>query len=707
MDLGTIKVVTDIEALSEVVVRGALPLIQQKIDRTVVNVQNTVLSAGNTALNVLSRTPLVTINRSTNQIGLMGKQGVLVMINDKEVRMDQADLVAYLDALPAANIETIELITAPPARYDAQGGAGIINIKTRNIDTDGLSGRYGTNAGIGKRPKFGGNLSISWKKNRWYMYGNLSTNQNFTLEPARYFTEKSFSGDQVNSELIADRRPYVGLYNGEFGLDYDLGEKTILGTNISMMNSIWDLASYSETNSESSLRGTLIDITEANEENRLLRVVSNISLRHSFSSDTQISFDYDNIQFNRKNPSDYKVLREGQDFIERSNFISSAETPLDINVGKVDLTSRLNEAIQLETGVKLAFSSFTNNVRVANEINDEFVEDPAFTDSFEMDEEIYAAYISGDWQINEDLMLKSGLRYEYYYLNLISQNDGQLTDRRRGRFFPSAYLSYRINDNSEWNLSYVKRIQRPGFTTLAPWFYFFDQNTLFTGNPTVIPTLTNQFQTDFRYKTFNLRFQYTHDDLPVFNWIPEVDDAAQLFIVRPVQGESMETLSLTANAPLRINNWWTTDNSLILYYFKQRPIIGGEVFQQNSGAFNFSTTHSFTISDNQEMEISFNYNSPYRDGIIQVGARYGLDLEFSKKWDSGTALTFSVTDIFNTMTRWPLEMDIRDRGIFYEWEYDTEAPVFRLNLSVPFGNRNLKKRAKNRSGSEEEQRRLN
>ncbi|UOB18940.1 outer membrane beta-barrel family protein [Abyssalbus ytuae] len=707
IDLGEVILKESVETLSEVILIAKKPLFEKKIDRTIVNVQSSVTNAGNTALNVLSKSPSVSINRATNEINLMGKQGVLVMINNKQVRMEPSDLINLLESMPVDNIKNIELITAPPASYDAQGNAGVININMIKSDLEGFTGRISGNIAYGEQMKYGGSVNMTFRKNRLYLYSNLSANVNNETQRISLITDYTYSDERVISDLFSNRNTMTGLYSGEVGVDYNLSNNTVAGLLFNFNNRDWEMDATSDTNIESELFGFSKQFVASIEENKLFRNLLNFNIRHNFSEENSFSVDYDYISFRRNNPSVYNVVntRDGS-LISEEDFLSLSETPLHIHVLKVDWQLGIFDKIKIETGFKTTMSDFKNSVQVAFKEDDDYVDDPDYTDKFTMNEEIYAGYISLDWQLNSSLLLKSGLRYEYYNLELNADNQGSIVDRARGNLFPSMYLNYKPNETNEFNLSYVKRIERPGFQSLAPYFYFFNQNTLFTGNPNLIPANSNQYKLDYRYKNFQFGFEFSNIQRPIYSLQPGLDRDDQLVIVKPGQGLKSNIFSLSANFPWKINDWWSSRYSIIGYLRNLSTVIENKTSERNAGNVAITSNHTFNIGNQWQLEANATYASAYDVGVARVASRYGLDIGLQKKFHNGTVVSLNVSDVFNSSSQWPIRADLSGQGILYDWKYDGEGPVFRINLSIPFGDTNLKKKEKRSSGSEDEQKRL-
>jgi len=229
------------EALSEVVLTSEKPLFTQKVDRLVINVESSIVSAGGTALEVLERSPGVNINRQSNAISIVGKEGVVVMINDKISYMPSSALVQMLEGMSADNISSIELITTPPANFDAEGNAGYINIVLKKRTYLGLNGSYSVAIGYGKGVTNNDNLNFNYRKKSINLYGSYG----FSLdERAQVFTtsrEFTESGNLLASNTVTDRDPTQRNHNLRLGLDINTSDKTIMGVLLSTFDNRWSM----------------------------------------------------------------------------------------------------------------------------------------------------------------------------------------------------------------------------------------------------------------------------------------------------------------------------------------------------------------------------------------------------------------------------------------------------------------------------------
>ena len=294
------------ELLNEIVIKATKPLYQQKIDRMVINVENSIVSAGGNALEVLERSPGVSINRQSGGISLVGKDGVVVMINGKENYMPQSSLVQLLEGMSSDNIASIELITTPPANFDAEGNAGYINIVLKKQTDVGLNGTYSFSGGVGNGTTTSENISFNYRKNRLNVFGNYSF---LRREQGQTF---SFSSSFLNRNdiptgltTVSDRDPIQRNHNMRLGLDYQVSDKTIISALISAYDTKWTMDAVNDSQeTQNGQPSSFVELVNT-ERNQWKNFSSNINLKHNFEEDNFISFNMDYLYYKDENPTDY------------------------------------------------------------------------------------------------------------------------------------------------------------------------------------------------------------------------------------------------------------------------------------------------------------------------------------------------------------------------------------------------------------------
>ena len=693
--------------LAEVDIVAKKPLFEQQVDRTVVNVQNSVTASGSTALTILERSPGIQVDRMNAQISMQGKQGVIVMLNGKRMRVDAQTLIQLLESMPSDNIEKMELITTPPASYDAEGDAGIINIQTIKKEDEGFNGNLSLNSGYGLRPKFGGTFNINFRKGPINLFADLSANNDYSIHNTRIFRRNEFE-EQVTTLNIDSHRPaFTGLYNGRLGLDYELSEKTTIGVLLSAYYRHWDLEASTNTQLDDSVHGSSSATLFAAERNDWKHAMANINLRHRFDDDSQLSIDFDVLHYLDDNPVQYQEqFFDAQGIVTADNpFTSVKSTPINFQVAKIDYQKQWTDALKLEMGVKGTLSDFTNDVQVDRFIDNEWQVDARFTDVFRLDEKIGAAYISADYKWSEKLTAKAGLRYEYYDSDLKSDEQGDLVVQKFGRLFPTLFLTYQISENNQLQLSYNERITRPEFNTIAPAFFFWDSNTILAGNPTIRPTISRRLSLGIRHKSTMLNIQIADDENPIA-FQPEILAEENIVLTKAVNMADAQILTISFNTPIQFTSWWESRYNATLIWHRMQPIVDGQVITRNGRYFTGNINQNFKLPKDFNFEINANWNSNWRYALAQGPMRASINLGVQKSFGD-CKLTLNWNDIFDWGSFFDVRFDQPDFNMLYRLKYNMEGNVIRLNFTWNFGNSKLKKAAARSTGSEEERNRLN
>ena len=696
--------------LDEVLVKARKPLYQQKIDRMVINVAASALSAGTTALEVLERSPGVLVNRQDNSISLTGKQGVRVMMNGKLSYMPTSSLVQLLDGMSSDNIERIELITTPPANFDAEGNAGYINIVLKQNLDNGLNGSYSFSGGVGNGTRTSENISFNYRNNKVNFFGNYSFFRNTQVQlfsESRSFTD---SNDlKIDLATESDRDPIQRNHNLLFGLDYQTTDKTILGVQIAAFDSKWSMDAVNT--SEQLENGVPVSFVELlnYELHTLKNFRTNINLRHEFKKEGFINFDVHYIYYYDKNPTNYvnSYFDGNNNFLEEELTNSDKETPITVVVGNADYSNPINDKLKIETGVKAAFLSFGNDVLVETFDGQNFIEDPSLTSNSNLDERILAAYTSLGYKISDKTDLKLGLRFEHTDSELISDTEGILVDRSYGELFPTAYLSHKINDTLSFGASYSRRISRPTLRNMAPFVIFLDPSTFFSGNPGVQPAISNNFAFNTNYISYLLKVEYSVENGTIANNTPVFDEDTNRLSFQAINFDKTKVFSVTLGLPITIANWWKMQNNFT-YLNKQLESNSGEFsFNSEQNTFSAYSNQSFTLAENLTSEISLYYRGPSKFGYSKMEAIYSMNIGFQKKFsDKWGTLKFSVNDMFNSL-KVKIQTNIPEQNLETYGSRDFWDRTFILTYTRNFGSNKIKSSRKRQTGAEDEINRVN
>ena len=705
LTIGSIIARENVEQLGEVVVTGEKPMFEQKIDRTVINVQSNISRAGGTALDVLQRSPGVTVDKMNSALSLSGKQGVRIMINGKISLIPMSAIVQMLDGMNAENIDRIELITTPPSKYEAEGDAGMINIVMKKTEDKGTNGSLSLFTGYGRDSKYGGTLNMNSRSKNINVYGDLSWRNDNSVQ---YFDTRW--AIPINNEIHEttsnnDRDAYTGIFSGNIGLDLNAGKKTTIGVLFSVFDRRWDMDALADINRTINQNPSTSLMMNTIEENDWLQLLGNINLRHEFNEDFSMTVDLDKINYNSSNPTDYF-----QDFYDtqgnpttQEQLRSRKETGIDIFTSSIDFTAKISNSVTMDFGARGSFTALDNDIVVETLENEGWNTDSGLTVFAEMDEDIVAGYTSATIKASDKLDLQLGLRYEHTLTNIDTETEKNVVDRNFGKWFPSIFFNYKINQDNSWVASYSRRIARPSFFQLAPFVIFNDPNNFFSGNISLLPSFTDAVKLEYRHKAILFSLQYSHDENAITLFQPEINaDNQQVSTAQNLSYQ--DNFSAVLSFPIQLTKWWEMQLNGIGSINKIRADFTENPITLTIERFSFNGVQKFKISKTITAEISGFYQSRNLFGIMETQPFGALDFGIEKKFNNSN-LRVSYSDMLNTnIMRWAA--DIPSENLNTSAKIDFETRILNVTWSLNFGNNKLKGRRSDKTSSKEEQDRL-
>lgn len=705
--LETIVLNEEAAQLQEVQVVAKKPFFEQKIDRMNINVAASSVNAGSNALQVLQRSPGVLVNKQTNNISMSGKNGVIIMINGKISQLPQDAIISLLEGTLADNIERIELIHTPPASFDAQGNAGVINIVLKQTADAGLNGGYSVNGGYGKREKYGTGLNLNFRKGKLNLFGNYSMQFDHNPQVFTNYRGIQRDGDFIETDGRSVRAPDLWTQNGRFGADYQLTQKTTIGVLGSYFDRYWDMDAENKILHRTNGMQDSVTRMFTHELNRWHSVAGNFNVQHKFNDKQTLTFDADYIDYYIKNPSEYKYFTEfdNGEMGDVHELQLTKKTPINIAVAKTDYTQSFKNETQFEAGLKFAQSNFDNDVRVENLTPTGWQPDSMLTSRFKLTEDIAAAYSTVSFKLNAKTDMKIGLRYEYTNTNLGSKEQPNVVDRQYGSWFPSVYLMRKISDVQSINLSYSRRIFRPGFTQLAPYLIFYDPSTVSGGNPSLQPAFVQAIRTDYRYKILNLTVEYNYETESMRD-LPHVDVVNNSHITYPENNGTTKTAYAMINVALQPTKWWETQTNMFLVWQQSAVKLEGTDITYDSYFLGVNSNHSFRLPHQFSLDISAFFITANRYGATKYQPNgtlnAGISKDFGDKWGK---LSFNCNDIFMTNNYRGTTREDK-LNLYVKSGYLQAERVFMLTWSGKFGNRKLRDARDRSGGADEERRRL-
>ena len=692
--------------LDEVVVSAKKPMLELKPDKVVLNVEGSVNAVGSDAFYLLRRAPGVVIDNNDN-IFMLGKGGVQIYIDGKPSPLNGSDLAEYLKSIPSSEIESIEIITQPSAKYEAQGNAGIINIKFKRDKNLGTSGNVNLSTGQGITSRYNGTVRLTNRSKHFNTFGSFSAYEGEGYNPMSLY--------RVQSGLVFDQSA-LGTGNWEgfnvrAGTDYLLNDKHTIGVLYTGSRGNGDWIQDSNTNISMASEMVVDSILSAQTASIWDRSNNNFNLNYRFDSGNgkSLNVDLDYGEYDNERTEDQPNTYLTPDRMDTLNVRDFAnESPNNIRIATLKLDYEQPAfAGSLSMGIKLSRVLTDNTFNFYNVDGNDKVLDINRSNSFEYDEEVNAAYVNYARKLG-DLNINAGFRVEHTHsigdLEAMVPTDNERVERDYVDLFPSLGLSYKLDEKNSFQLNYSRRLNRPSYNDLNPFRQRLDELTFEQGNPFLSPEYSNSIQLShsWNYKlTTSVSYSHTTD---MIARLTDVEGERFAFITWKNIADQ-HSYSVNVSAPLPIKPWWNSYTSVSGVRTHNKADFGeGKTIDLMVHTFNVYSQHNFSLPNGYMVELSGWYNSPaIWEGNFKMDAMYSLDFGIQKSFlDNKLNVKASVSDIFRTQT-WNGVTTFGDQYIEAAGSWDSRQ--VRVNLSYNFGNKNVKSR-KRKTGLEAEERRI-
>jgi hypothetical protein len=706
-DLEGITVVEEAQNLEEVTVNATRPFFELEEGKMVVNVANSISAAGLSVIDVLDRSPGVMVNRQSNSLSILGKNGVVILMNGHRFRMPLEAAYQMLAGLNSSDVEKIEIITVPPSNYDADGDAGFINIVMKKDNaTVGTNGSLTVGQGYGSG--YNGNMSFSLNHQgpKFSWFGILSATYVDQVNEYESFRGNNNGFEDIGIDNTTDRFSTRKSINYQAGFDYKIATNTILSGLVSGYKNRFDMNADNITQSNYSISPDTLSKMTTVEINDWSHIMGNINLQHTFQNGQVISTNVDYLTYKNSNPTWYTIMNynESNDLISSEEFRISKDTPIDLWVTDLNHSMKIGNSVAVESGLRATFSKFTNTVTFEENLGSEWTFNPDFSSDGLLNEDILAAFSTAKIDFDEKTTLNAGVRYENTKTNLTTVSGEKIVDRHYGDFFPTAFLSRKINADNLIQVSYGRRITRPTFNQMAPWVIFADPFTLFAGNENILPTYTNTFKTDFSHKSMIFFVQYSQDKNVIASFQPTLDEETNTVFLRTENIDKSQTVAMMVAFPLKVTSWWEMQNNFTFNYQKVNSELNGEVYEVDQKGIQVVLTNTFTLPKKYTIELMGNYNSPTINGYFNWLSRGFVNLGIQKDFEKSGVLRVSCNDIFETSQfRW---QSFEGAALEFSGRMKFEKRVFMTTYTYRFGNSKIKGTRNRKVGSQEEQRRV-
>ena len=690
INLANIRIKAGATNLKEVNISGQKAFVERKIDRTVVNVDALISNAGTTALDVLSKSPGVNVDQN-GVISLKGKSGVAIFIDDKPTYLSGADLDNYLRSLPSSSLDQIELMTNPPAKYDAAGNGGVINIKTKKTKTAGFNGGINLSLNQGELSRSNNSFNFNYRKDKINIFGNLSYNLNnsFTdLDLSRKYKNDDGSAKSYFNQNSYFRR-HGNTFNLKTGLDYYASDRTTWGVVLTGMNRMSKQVNNNTSNlSNASMQLDSVIRAENIDQIKYQNAGVNLNYRHKFKqAGRELTFDADYLLYRNQTDQTYYNFSYLPSGALKYQDILTGNLPsnIDIYTAKADYSHPLENKWKLDAGVKTAYTKTDNIADYFNTASGKTNADYEKSNHFLYEENINAVYLNMSRE-GKRFSLQAGLRYEntvsngHQLGNLIKPDSS--FKRTYNSLFPTLYFSYKLDtaSNNQLGLNYGRRIDRPYYQDLNPFFSPLDKFTYYVGNPFLKPSFTQSIELSHTYKNkITTTFGYS--------WVKdEVNETIEIlngtYYSRPANVGKTRVANVSVNAEIDITKWVKLNA-----YVEYAKIVSKTDFYTgflvtNGSYLRANPNLQFKISPTWNAEVNMRYQSKLSNVQFLLGEVHEFGAAVQKKLSAKSTLKLTANDIFrtriyngiinnlaNTEANWVNRQDSRSVVVSYSYRF--------------------------------------
>ena len=665
-NIGVLQLVQAEKAMKEVQVTSKKPLIERKLDRTIVNVDASITSTGSSALEVLEKAPGVSVDKDGN-ISLKGKAGVIIYLDGRPSYLSGPDLANMLRNMTASQLDQIEIMTNPPAKYDAAGNAGVINIKTKKNKMFGYNGSITTGYTQGRYARFNEAVSFNYRNSKVNFFSNFNYNRNHKGEDL--YIIKNFR-DKVTKNInsIFDQTTYMEnqrhFYSAKMGLDYTVSKNTTVGVvlngfyNPSLWQSSTNTLIYDPNNN-------LISQTTAYTQNdeKWKNFSSNFNLRTKLDTAGQeITADLDFVQYKATSFQPLtSTYYDNLGNLTKGPEVLNGTLPTNIKIysGKVDYTLPLKKDVKFEAGIKTSFVNNDNNARYDSVRTNYSVLDSARSNHFIYDENINAAYVNYSRPLGKKWSAQLGLRVENTNSNGISKGYTYNTSQDKFAYaetkfkksytqlFPTIYLQYTANQKNQFVINYGRRINRPDYEDMNPFVHFLDRYTFEQGNPNLSAQFAHNIELSHTYKGFfTTTVNYTTTE-NIIQQVLEQNDATNETYIKKANIASARQFGLAITANKSITKWWSGNIYANIFNNHFKGLVNNEPISIGITSLMLQVQQQFKFKKGWAAELSGFYRSKGLEGVIFIKPIAQVNAGLSKQvLKNNGSIRLNVRDIF-------------------------------------------------------------
>ncbi len=685
--------------LDEVVVKAKIPLIERKPDRLIFNVSESVAAAGGDALDALQAAPGLLV--TNDAISMIGKGASRVMVDGRILQLSGEDLINFLNSISADDIQKIEIISNPPAKYEAGSSGGLINIVYKKGVNDFWKS-YLTFSNTKQKYNY-----ASLRGNFIYNKDKVSLRLSASGKTGDIREVETWETRYANGprETFIEAKEKQDGVSGRFALDYQLTDKTSIGVQYLGNFTEPDIGGITTTNIFDANHNldSLYETTNFNDKKRASHV-GNIHLVSKLDTfGKSVSFDVDYFSFDNQLDRYYTV----NTYDAKGNFLNINQAATNYSLQSIDNYSAKvdfehpTDFAKLSYGAKVSYTKTINDLENYNNISGEAVFDPALSNVFQYTENVQAAYLSGSKAFSDKLEMQVGLRLENTKTIGFSETLDQTNENEYLKLFPTVYLSYTKNQDNLFSLNYGRRINRPWFRNLNPFRIYANTNNYSEGYPFLQPSFADNIEFNFTHKQVFTTIAHVGVTKNASGVIFSADNETN---VQAIIRRNYYTGYVAEIGEVYTFNklpWWESQNQLFLIGFKSvvtNPDV--DIALKNGMQVFASTYNTFSVGKNTKLTLNFWYASAHKRGLSSMGERYSLDLGIRRYFfDKKLQLSLYARDIFDTGSTNNMLSEVNGVEVNFGMNYSRR--YLRFSATYNFGNNKINVRERRFGNAEE------
>jgi iron complex outermembrane receptor protein len=698
-------------SMKAVVVTAQKPIVEVKADKMIVNVEGTINAVGSDAMELLRKSPGVLVDKDDN-LSLSGKNGVQVYIDGKPTPLSGTDLSSYLRSLNSAQIEAIEIIANPGAKYEAAGNAGIINIRLKKNKSFGTNGSVNAGWNIGTYAKYNTGINLNYRNKNVNIFGNYGYSEGINENNISIY--RTVGDSLFNQKSVIDMTNKA--HNFKAGLDYFIDKKNTIGVIVNGTLSDPSINNKSTTPISYIPTGTVSKILVADNSSVLKRNNINFNLNYSYigKGGRNLTVNADHGSYDINNNQYQPNFYYDPNGAKMNSVIYRMIAPTDIHINsvKADWEQPFAKGT-LGVGGKAAFVKTDNDFQRYNVLpaGDELDKDRS--NRFTYKENISAAYVNYNRAL-KGMTIQAGVRMENTTSEGVSDGQKQGASgyepytssfkRSYTDFFPSAAITFNKNPMNQYSITYSRRIDRPNYQDLNPFEFKLDEYTFQKGNINLRPQYTNSIgiTNTYKYKlTTTLNYSHVKD---LFTQVFDTAEVSKAFISKRNLA-TQDVVSLNISYPYRYKAYSMFANVNSFYTSYHADFGEGRKIDVNAVGVSVYVQNSIKFAKTWTAELTGFYNAPtVYQGTIKANSLWSLDAGLQKQVLKGKGtIKGSVSDVLHTLKfRGVSEFAGQRSEIGSNWE----SRQAKLSFVYRFGSNQVKAARQRTTGADDEMKRV-